>query len=310
VLTIIVISYNTRELTLAAIKSALAETRRTMIEVIVVDNASSDGSADAIAEEFGGRIRFIRSPENLGFAGANNLAAREAKGSRLLLLNPDTVVLEGAIDQLSEFADANPAARIWGGRTVFEDGSLNASSCWNRPTLLSAVLRAAGLSSVPLLTGALDPEGIGRWKRDTVREVDIVSGCFCMIDKPLWDQLGGFDETFFMYGEDADLCLRARRLGARPLICPDAQIVHYGGKSERLRADKIVRLYKARMQLIARHMPPWQRPVARCLQRMNVLRRLVTWSLAGVLRTGPDRQGSIFSEVWRRRSEWLVTEVS
>src|SRR5688572_24667662 len=114
---ILVISYNTREMTLDCLRSIAHETREPH-ELIVVDNSSSDGSADAIAAQFPD-VRLRRPEKNLGFARANNVASTEARGDYLLLLNPDTVVLDRAIDRLVAFADANPDAGIWGGRTLY-----------------------------------------------------------------------------------------------------------------------------------------------------------------------------------------------
>src|SRR5688572_6894845 len=106
-LSIIIVSYNTRDITLACLESVYAQTKRTSFELIVLDNASSDGSADAIAARFS-QVNLVRHQTNLGFASGNNLAAKRATGTFLLLLNPDTVVLDGAIDKLMDFARANP----------------------------------------------------------------------------------------------------------------------------------------------------------------------------------------------------------
>ena len=125
-LSILLVNWNTRQLTLECLASVIAETTRTEYEIIVVDNGSSDGSAEAIARAFP-HVRLIESRENLGFARATNLQACEARGDKLLLLNTDTVVLDGAIDALMEFSRREPQARIWGGRTLFADGSLNAT---------------------------------------------------------------------------------------------------------------------------------------------------------------------------------------
>ena len=129
---VIIVSYNTRQLTLDCIKSALSQSGTMPCKLLVVDNASGDGSAEAIAAEFP-QVELIRSEKNLGFAAANNLAARHANSDWLLLLNPDTVVLDGAIDKLVAFADTHPEFSIFGGRTLFADRSLNPFSCWRRP---------------------------------------------------------------------------------------------------------------------------------------------------------------------------------
>ena len=254
-LSILVVSYNTRELTLACLESVYAQTRDLAYEVIVVDNSSADGSAKAIRERFP-EATLHESPVNLGFAAANNLAARLARGRHLLLLNPDTVVLDGAVQKLYRFALAHPEAGIVGGRTLFADGSLNPTSCRGSATPWSLFCRGLGLSTLFPGSSLFDSESLGPWQRDSVREVDIVTGCLFLISRVLWEELGGFDPAFFMYGEESDLCLRARARGFRPMITPEAQIVHLGGASEPVRADKMVRLLGALVLLVRRHWPP------------------------------------------------------
>ena len=296
-LTIIVVSYNTREMTLECLRSVRDETRAPH-EVIVVDNASSDGSAEAIAAEFP-RIRLIAETENHGFARANNLAAEHARGEYLLLLNPDTVVLDGGVDRLLAFAEANPAARIWGGRTLNADRTLNPTCCWGRMTLWNVFCRASGLSGVLSSSEAFNGEGYGSWQRDSVREVDIITGCFLMIPHIFWRELGGFDLTYFMYGEEADLCLRAAKAGARPLFTPEAEIIHYDGASETVRTDRMVRILRAKAQVIRDHFPAAQRATGLFLLRLWPLSR---WIVASAVR--PSEQTRIWGEIWRRRAEW------
>ncbi|MBO6679270.1 glycosyltransferase family 2 protein [Parvibaculum sp.] len=305
--TVIVVSYNTRALTLEALRSLLAETDMAALEVIVVDNASADGSADAIAAEFP-LLKLLALADNIGFARANNLAAKMARGKYLLLLNPDTVVLERAVDRLVAFARAHPQARIWGGRTLFADRTLNPASCWGRMTPWSLFCLASGLKALFPRTGFMDPEGMPDWKRDSIRHVDIVSGCFLLIERALWEELDGFDSSYFMYGEDADLCLRGKRLGAEPLICPDAAIVHYGGASEPVRADKMIRLLKARVTLMRDHWPSWLRPLGTLLYRLFPLPRMAGYRLAAAIRSKPsDRsQFETWRSIWRARRDWLA----
>src|SRR5690606_28786133 len=137
---------------------------------------------------------------NHGFAKGNNIAAARARGEYLLLLNPDTVVRDGAIDRLMAFAEREPRARIWGGRTLFADGSLNTSSCWRRMSLWNIFCRTAGLTGVFPRSALFNSEAYGGWDRGTERQVDIVSGCFFLIARADWKRLGGFDPVFAMYG--------------------------------------------------------------------------------------------------------------
>jgi GT2 family glycosyltransferase len=305
-LTIIVVSFNTREMTLDCLRSIYQQTRDQTFEVIVVDNDSSDGSAEAIAAEFPA-IKLIASKRNLGFALANNVAAEHASGRRILLLNPDTVVIDRAIDRLVAFADAHPSHRIWGGRTLFADGSLNRSSCWGNVTLWSMVCFAFGLAYMIPNSQIFSPEAYGGWKRDTVRNVDIVTGCFLLIDREMWQRLQGFDPLFFMYGEEADLCRRAARMGARPTITPSATIIHYGSASDVVAVEKRVKVFKARVTLIDRHLPPYSRGIAKALHVLGPWLRWRAYGLASRVfaRASLTDQAAYWREVYVRRNEWM-----
>lgn len=307
VLSILVISYNTREMTLDCLRSVREQTS-VPHELIVLDNASSDGSAAAIAAEFPD-VTLLAETVNHGFAKANNIAALHAKGEFLLLLNPDTVVLDQALDKLLAFARRTPEARIWGGRTVFADGSLNAASCWRRMSLWSVICGTTGLSAVFRNTPVFNPEGYGGWDRSTERQVDIVTGCLFLISRADWDALGGFDPVFFMYGEEADLCLRAEdRLGAKPRVTPEAVIIHYNGASQQVRSDKMVRLLRAKHDLIQRHFPAWQRPIASGLFALQPAVRSRAFALMSRLglRKGAGEQARVWGEIWDRRDEWRM----
>jgi GT2 family glycosyltransferase len=170
--TVLIVSYNTRERTLACVRSVLAHPPAPATEVVVVDNDSADGSADALELEFP-TVRVVRSGGNLGFATAVNLGARLSSADYLLLLNPDTIVLPGALAALLGFARAHPEHGLYGGRTFREDGELDPSSCWGAPTLWSLTCFALGLSTAFAGSPVFDPESLGRWQRDTVREVPV-----------------------------------------------------------------------------------------------------------------------------------------
>jgi GT2 family glycosyltransferase/glycosyltransferase involved in cell wall biosynthesis len=301
-LSVLIVSYNTCELTLTAIRSLLANTKHPL-EVIVIDNASSDGSPDAISRAYPG-ISLVRSSENLGFAKANNEAAKLASGNYLLLLNPDTEVLPGAIDELMRFAGEHPSAGIWGGRTVFGDHSPNPSSCWQRQTVWSLASQALGLSSMWRTSAMFNPERVHSLPTSNACEVDIVSGCLLLIKAELFKQLRGFDPDFFMYGEDADLCLRGLRVGARPIVTHRATIVHHGGASEKLADDKLVRLISAKAELIKRHFPTRSRLIGSLLLASWPLSRWIAHATLAFL----GRRRSIErSKMWR--NVWIRTRI-
>lgn len=301
-LTVIVVSYNTCALTLTCLRT-LHETTEAPLHTIVVDNASHDGSAEAIAAAYPD-VELIALEDNIGFAAANNLAAARAK-SEWLLLNPDTECHSGAVDRLLAFSRAHPEAGITGGRTVFPDGSLNIASCWQRSTLWSTFCRASGLAAAFPQSGRLNPEAMGDWQRDSEREVDIVVGCFLMIRRSLWDRLGGFDGRYFMYGEEADLCLRARALGYRPRITPDAQIMHMVGAAADARIGKYVQSARARATLMSDHWPAWQVPLGRALLWLWAGGRAAAFALLSRIDGRQRAQAALWAEMWSRRSEWL-----
>ena len=300
---ILVVSYNTRDLTLACLRSIREQTQERSYEVRVMDNASEDGSYGALKSEFGEDERFhiLSAVDNLGFARATNRLAQDARGDYLLLLNPDTLVLDGALDKLTQFARTHAKHGIWAGRTVFADGTLNRGGCFGSYTLRALASQALGLSRLFPRSRLLNPRAYPGWDRTGVREVGMIAGCFCLITRDLWHELGGFDERFVMYAEDADLCLRARRLGARPIVTGAAEIVHYGAASEPTREARLVKLLGSELRFFQKH---WGRPrfflAKKCVETRVLLRALVERCLPGAKRVRP------WSAVWRRRREWWV----
>jgi GT2 family glycosyltransferase len=305
-LTVLVVSYNTREMTLRCLETLHAETRATRFRVVVWDNASQDGSADAIAARFP-QAALIRAPRNVGFARANNAAAARADGDWLLLLNSDTEIRDGAVDALMDFARANPRYGVYGGRTLFADGSLNPSSARDGVTPWSAFCHATGL--VALFPGIrlFNPEAIGGWRRDSLRRVGIVQGSFLLLPTRLWRAAGGFDRRFWMYGEDVDLCYRLRAGGWQPVIVPQATIVHHGGASRASQARQLVLVARARLTLIDLYWPRAWRPWGRAMQWLWGANRVAaSWLMARLGRPGAGARHALWREVWAHRRDWLA----
>jgi hypothetical protein len=301
--TVIIVSYNTRELTLKALETLYANAGDVRMRVIVWDNASADSSADAVAAAYP-QTELIRSADNLGFAVANNRAAELARSEWLLLLNPDTETHPRAIEALLRFAEVHPEAGIVGGRTVFPDGTLNPSSCWNRITAWSLFCSATGLSRLFSNSSFFNPEGLGGWQRDTVRQVDIVVGCFLMIPTKLWRELGGFQAKYFMYGEEADLCLRAAKSGYRPMITPDAQIMHLVGASTPQLAPKLFQMTMARATLVRDHWSALTQPIGLGLLLLWSFNHRLKSLLLGLIK-GQSDANSAWTILWQRRAEWI-----
>jgi len=303
-LSILVISYNTRDITLECLESVCRYPPSVSHEVIVVDNASQDGSAEAVAAQFP-QMTLMASKDNLGFGGGNNLAAERARGRRLLLLNPDTIVFETTFDEVWNFAERQPHRGIWGGRTLHRDGSLNPPSCWRDISIWSLFASAVGLQHLFPSSRVFSWETYGGWKRDTERDVDIVAGCFLLIDSDLWRRLAGFDRTFFMYAEEADLCIRARALGARPAITPAAELIHLGGASTESRTEALIKVMKGRVTLLRKHWSPLRFKAGQALMLIWAFLRLHLSRFRPGRHDVPATSREKWRQVWDRRSDWL-----
>jgi GT2 family glycosyltransferase len=298
---VLIVSYNTADVLGECLESVQKQRGNLNQRVIVVDNGSTDGSIDMVRSRFPD-VELIDAHQNLGFARGVNLAATRANAEFLLLLNPDTVVLDRAVERLVSFARLHPGHGLYGGRTVKRDGSLERSSCWALPTVWSMTCFALGLTTLFRNWRWFDPEAMPDWHRDTVRHVGIVTGCLLLVPQDTWRKLGGFDERYFMYGEDADLAFRAHRAGYRPIVCPDACIIHDVGKASATRADKLLLLFQGKATLLREHFTGWRRRLVLAELLVGVgLRTLLAQVGPGSRR--PEADG--WSVVWGKRQTWL-----
>ena len=247
-LSIIILCWNDSNVISHCLQSIYSGTHSTEFEVIVSDNGSTDGSIALIRSDFP-QVYLIENGSNLRFAKANNVGIRASKGEYVLILNPDTIIHDGALDKLIRYADANPKAGAFGCRVLNPDGSYQESG---RPFPSICGDWVAALYSRPLAhlsTRFLADTYIG-WKGDRERTVDWQSGCCLMIRGKLLRELGGFDEQFFYYYEDVDLCRRVWLAGYPILFTPDPTITHLGGQSTKRRLplgfaiDKYITRYR------------------------------------------------------------------
>jgi len=218
VVSAIIVSYNTRQMTLECLRALCASLAGIAHEVIVVDNASSDGSVDAIRAEFPEARVFART-DNSGFGAANNEAMRAAAGEYFLLLNSDAFPEKAAIPSLLAFLREHPRAGVVGPRLLNADGSLQIS-CHPFPTPLFAWLENLWLA-----------RGYRGWGHDSVKSVDFLVGACLLVRRAVYEEVGGFDEGFFMYSEEADWQRRMKDAGWEAVFVPDARVTHLGGAS-------------------------------------------------------------------------------
>jgi GT2 family glycosyltransferase len=226
-LSIIIISFNTRETTLKCLRSVYAHLDGVAVEVIVVDNASADGSADAIAAQFP-QVVMIRNPDNAGFGAANNLAMQQAKGENLLLLNSDAFLTPGALPAMLAALHEKPNIGLVGPRLLNADGSLQ-RSCYRFPSPLVAWLEALWISAVAPAKSIFGD--LRTWPHDEPYQPEWVIGACMMVRRQVYETVGGFDPGFFMYAEETDWQKRIRAAGWEIAFTPAAAVTHLGGAS-------------------------------------------------------------------------------
>ncbi len=236
-LSVIIVSYNTRELTLRCLRELTERLNAEALshEIWVVDNASHDGSAAAIESEFPD-VYLLASPDNLGFGVANNQALERANGRFFLLLNSDAFVHEGALSRMLAIMDDPAKSRVGavGPRLLNEDNSLQ-RSCWKFPSPGRSWFESLGLAR---LIGPHPHWGdYYRWSHDQLRSVDFVIGACLLVRREVYDEIGGFDPAFFLYAEETDWQKRMRSVGWDIVFTPDALVTHVGGASGK--AEKV-----------------------------------------------------------------------
>ncbi len=251
-LSVCIVNWNTRRDLEQAIASILGDASGLRVEVVVVDNASTDGSAEMVGERFPS-VMLIQSGANLGFARGYNLAASKTAGRCLLMLNPDTQVRAGALVGLAEFLDSHPEAGAAGPRLLNPDGSLQ-FSCRRFPRPMAAVFRNTPLGKLIPGNRFTRDYLMADWDHHLVREVDWLSGAAICIRRQAWEQVGGFDEGFFMYAEDIDWCWRARQAGWRVCYVPQAVVVHKIGRSSDQRpVASVVQFHRSMVRFYRKH---------------------------------------------------------
>ena len=235
---VIIVSWNTQDILRNCLRSIYEQGGDVDFEVIVIDNASTDGSAEMVRKDFP-QVILIENSENRGFAAANNQGIAIIKGRYVLLLNSDTIILDNAIDKTLYFADAHPESAVVGCRVLNPDRTLQ-RTCFMFPSILNMLLSSTYLYKLFPKNKFFGREQMAWWDRSDVREVEVVTGCFMLIRQKAIQQVGTMDEQFFMYGEETDLCYRFRQAGWKVMFTPVCEIIHLGGQSSRQKRSKMI----------------------------------------------------------------------
>jgi GT2 family glycosyltransferase len=227
-ISVIIVGWNAKHYLELCLESLAAAPPRRSMEIIVVDNASADGSAEMIADRFP-HVKLIRSSENLGFAKGNNVAIRQCQGRIVALVNPDVIVFPDCLDALADFLDQNPKVGNVGPRVLNVDMTLQ-SSCRRFPTLWNNFCSASGLARVFKNSKLFAGEHMFYFRHDRTLPVDVLVGCFSVIRREALDEVGLLDENLFMYGDDVDWCRRCWNAGWGVVFFPGAKAIHDQGK--------------------------------------------------------------------------------
>ena len=260
-LSVIIVSWNVREL----LTRCLASLRAAGIgswEIIVVDNASSDGSAAMVRQHFP-QVRLIANDSNLGFTHGNNQGLAASQGRYVLLLNPDTEVVGEAVATLLTFLDAHPDVGVVGPQLRYPDGSIQPSRR-RFPTLATAFVESTVLQ--PLFAGSrlLRRYYVADRPDDVTQDVDWLVGACLLVRREAIAQAGPLDEGFFMYAEELDWCRRIKQAGWRIVYLPAAQVIHYEGKSsEQNLAARDIRFHSSKVRYFRQHHGAWQAELLR-----------------------------------------------
>ncbi len=239
---VVIVSWNTKDFLRRCVSSIYQYPPSAEFEVIVVDNASSDGSVQMLHDLFP-EVNVICNSENLGFSQATNQGIHNCLGTHILLLNPDTELRPNALNALERVLRENSSIGAAGARLLNADGSIQ-PSCFRAPTLFREIWRLFHLDNIyPLSTYQLET-----WDKQKPREVEVLNGACLMLKREALDEAGYLDETYFMYSEEVDLCYRLRQTGWKLFWVPEAEVVHYGGQSTRQnQSEMFQQLYRSKI---------------------------------------------------------------
>jgi GT2 family glycosyltransferase len=297
-ISIIIVSWNTEDILRNCLTSIYEDGGDVAYEVIVIDNASSDGSAEMVRKNFP-QVVLIENSENRGFAAANNQGITIAKGRYVLLLNSDTIVLDKAIEKTLSFADGHPESGIVGCRVLNPDKTLQ-PTCFMFPSVLNMLLSTTYLYKLFPKSRFFGRERMTWWDRSDTRQVDVATGCFMFVRREAIEQVGLLDEQFFIYGEETDWCYRFKKAGWKVIFTPCAEIIHLGGQSTKQKATAmIVQLRKSILQFMKKHHSLFTYRIACLLTILSLAVRLPAWAAIAFFRRSENSEAVV-----KKRAYW------
>ncbi len=279
-LSIVIICWNDLRVIKDCLESIHKNTKATDFEVVVSDNGSTDGSLACIREHFPD-VRIVQNGANVGFAKGNNAGIRVAQGEYVLVLNPDTIIHDRALERLVAYADLHPEAGAFGCRVLNQDGSFQ-NPARPIPTVRGYLIAAVCLRWLGRISDFFSSDTYVAWDGQTEREIGFQSGCCVMFRRELLNQLNGFDERFFYHFEESDLCVRVWKMGRSIRFCPEAVITHLGGQSVgRFPIRFALETYRSRYRYFYKH---FGETGLRRIRWVSLLHLGLRWGGYGLLR--------------------------
>jgi len=270
-ITVIIVNWKVRDLLEQSLKSILLNKDGLSLEIYVVDNDSRDGTSEMIMMEYP-EIKVIAMPRNLGFAKANNIAIKQAKGEYIFLLNPDTEVKPNFFKNIYNYMETHPEIGIAGPKILNEDGSIQ-QSIRRLPDIFSQILILLKLRNILGEKNLLRNYFLANFDYSREQEVEQIMGAAMMIRRDVFEKVGLFDEGFFVWFEEVDLCNRARAAGFKIKYYPGAELLHAGGKSfgQKSMVRKQLIFDKSLLYYFFKHKPLWQVVLLAIFIPINIL---------------------------------------
>ena len=284
---VIIVNWNTRSLLGKCLDALLLASSGLNVEIYVVDNASSDRSVDFVKENYP-QVQLIENQENVGFARANNQALYQSTGDYILLLNSDAFLFPDTLDGMLQTMINNPDTGIVGCQLLNEDHSLQ-RSCYSFPTLATELWQTIWLDRAFPKSKIFGKYLMTYWPMDDSREVDVVMGACMLVRRSALGDAELFDEAFFMYSEEADLCYRMKKSGWKVRYAHEYQAVHvWGGSSKNVKVETLVRLYRSRVIFFRKHYGKVPALLYKGLIYLNSFSRSFSGRLAGIVSRNKD----------------------
>lgn len=307
-LSVIIVNYNVKYFIEHCLLSVQRAIQSIQAEVFVVDNLSTDGSVDMIREKFPW-VKLIANQENVGFARANNQAVAKARGQYILYLNPDTIIPEDCFEKCITWMDSRPKAGALGCRLIDGKGEFLPESKRGFPSARVAFFKICGLSSLFHTSTYFNRYHLGYLPENETNEVDVLVGCFMFCRKSVIDEVGSFDESYFMYGEDIDLSYKIKRAGYQNIYFPETTVIHYKGESTKKGSLNYVKMFYQAMIIFAKkHFSSSQKGLFVVLIQMAIYMRAVLAFVArvfSIVKLPLLDAGVLLLSLWVMKSLWI-----